>query len=618
MMSMPCLKQHAWFAMHANSAAWFYLILLCIKQMTRVNPILILAFLVDTADGKTTSPQSPPHSLCKPYNIPTSSSPATSHTRSVPLDRSKSAPASIHQPPETSFSSSQSQEETKSHPSVTPDMTEYNPPFLQEEPMSPPPQSLAESSPQNPVHELVDAFEPQSQPVTNSALPNNEAAEACIQHILPAQEPLSSTVSKDNEATDLVTCGESVSHLDTDVGEDISLQETKDTESPFTNLNTSSQTGAQLEEVDMLDSTDAKTIGLDIPDQLQEKEQDSIMKNLANNQVHHPTPVSELTYHHSLAGPASSSELPPVYSEFEKSTDARSASKSAVPSERDQPEGASIPSLAQALKELHELLMSNTHAQACGRISPSASHSTSTKQDAEGVDQVLATEDYASLDPTVESSSHTAATNETTFAKSEHAAQADGGTIDTPTLSSKGQEDDQTNGVANIRVEQDTLQSQYIPEGNQVGGNEGASVSEPERASPLQGFFEFRETPESQRERGDAEWRNLGTEHPNSAEPSQQRPLSVAVGSSADDSSLVPVASSHLSTQALESAPLPFSDSIQPSALTLMGQYPAEHIERIQAAGFSSLEAAEALDQAEGSVELALLVLLARKITVPT
>lgn len=46
--------------------------------------------------------------------------------------------------------------------------------------------------------------------------------------------------------------------------------------------------------------------------------------------------------------------------------------------------------------------------------------------------------------------------------------------------------------------------------------------------------------------------------------------------------------------------------------------FPAEHIQRIQAAGFSASEAAEALQRAHGVVELALLALLARSITVPT
>ncbi|KAI4892776.1 hypothetical protein NFI96_032333 [Prochilodus magdalenae] len=569
----------------------------------------------DTADGKTTSPQPPPLSLSKPYNMPTSSSPATSHTRGVSLDRSKSAPASTHQslPPETFFSPSQTQGETKSHPSDTHSMTEYHPTYAQEVPPSSPPQSLAESS-QNAVQGMVDAFKPQSQPVTNSTLPNMEAAEALIPPVLPAQEPFCSTVSEDNEVTNLVNRGESVKKIDSSFEEDITLQEKRESESPFTNMNTSSCSGALVQEEDITDSTDAKTISLDIPDELQEKEQDSVMKNVeqSKNQVQSRlSPVSEFPLHHNLE--ASSSELPPVCSEFENA-DPRSASQSAVPSERDQPVGDIIPSLAQALKELHELLMSNSHAQASGRSSLSASHTTLTRQDIEKVDQDPTTEDFEVLIPAVESSSSdTATTNETTFAKSEHAAQAEDGMLVVPALGSQGQEDDQTNGVANIKIQQDITQSPH------TSGDHGeGSVSEPGKASALQGFFELREAHESQQGRADAEWRTSSTEPPGSAEPSQQRPLSVAVGSSADNPSLEPVASSHPSTQAPELAPLPFANSIQPSALTLTEQYPAEHIQRIQAAGFSSYEAAEALERAGGSVELALLVLLARKITVPT
>ncbi|KAM9799992.1 protein DDI1 homolog 2 isoform X1 [Syngnathus typhle] len=55
-----------------------------------------------------------------------------------------------------------------------------------------------------------------------------------------------------------------------------------------------------------------------------------------------------------------------------------------------------------------------------------------------------------------------------------------------------------------------------------------------------------------------------------------------------------------------------------PPPITFTEQYPAEHIQRIQAAGFSARDAAEALEQAHGVVELALLALLARSITVPT
>ncbi|XP_066521192.1 protein DDI1 homolog 2 isoform X1 [Hoplias malabaricus] len=538
---------------------------------------------------------SPPLSLCKPFDIPTSSSPSTSSTRSITLDRSKSAPASTHQslPPEILLSSSQTQEETKSHLSDNPSMTEYSPSYGQEELLSSPPQSLAESS-QNPVHGLVDAFKPHSQPVTNSTMPNTEATETLLPPVLPAQESFSSTVSMDHEVTSLVTCEESMNNLDVDVVEDITLQEVKETLSPFTNLNTTQLTEALLHEVDMADPTDAKTIGLDIPDQLQENVQDSTFKTVHNQGD--LTPASELTLHNSLARPNSSSETPVVHSEIEKNTDARSASKSAVPSDKDNTEGDNIPSLAQALKELHELLMSNTHAQACERSSQSASLTTTSSQDAEKVDQDSIADDIVSLNSTVgSSSSHTAITTETTIAKSEHTAQSEDGIFNVTPLSSEGQEDDE---VANIKTKQDTTPSLYTPERDQMSGNGGENVSEPRNTSPLQNFCKFKEGPESQERGGDGEWGTLAFESPEFTEASQQKPLSVAAGSSVDNSSFV--APSH------------------PSTPTVTGQYPAEHIQRIQAAGFSSHEAAEALERAEGSVDLALLVLLARKITVPS
>lgn len=66
---------------------------------------------------------------------------------------------------------------------------------------------------------------------------------------------------------------------------------------------------------------------------------------------------------------------------------------------------------------------------------------------------------------------------------------------------------------------------------------------------------------------------------------------------------------------------VPHFSSVDPAVSTqhpFIDHFPAEHIQRIQAAGFSASEAAEALQRAHGVVELALLTLLARSITVPT
>ncbi|MCI4375460.1 hypothetical protein PGIGA_G00109630 [Pangasianodon gigas] len=510
----------------------------------------------ETADGKTTSPQSPPLPLHRYVHTPTTSSSANSPSRSFTLDRSKSAPASISQslPSEASFCPSQIQGETESHSSDTQDMTEHHPMSASSLPLK------MEESPQNPPNGQVDGFQPQS-----TASP-----------ILPAQEPFSSTVSNDNKGTKFVVCRKSVA--DSDEGGGITLQETEEPDSQ-----TGSPNDVCLQEVDMADSVDPNIISVHIPDNLQEKEQGNIMKDVVNAQTDQP---SELMNHHNLPGPSSSSKDPLVHSEFEKNMDTKLVSKSEMTSERDQSENDSIPSLAQALKELHKLLMSNSNAQACAWSPLSATHTTTPRPDTDEVDHNPTGKDYAGVNPNVISSSHTATTNKTMFAKSECDVLEEDGTFEGLTVSSQKQEGNQTNGFANISIEEDMTE---FPEGNQVDENgEGLMLEEapPEEAPP--------------------------------AEPSQQQPLSVAVGSSADNSNLVPVESSYPSIQSPGLALPPLADSIQPSPLALSGQYPAEHIQRIQAAGFSSHEAAEALEKAEGNVELALLVLLARKITVPT
>lgn len=507
---------------------------------------------LETADGKTTSPQYPPLPLHQSVHTPTTSSSATSPGRSFTLDCSKSAPASISQslPSEASFSPSQSQGETKSHPSDTQAMSEHHPASASSLPLK------AEESPQNPPHGQVDGFQLQS-----TASP-----------ILPAQEPFSSTVSNDNKGTKFVLCRKSVADLD--AGEGITLPETEEPDSQ-----TGSQNDVCLQEVDMADSTDPKIISVHIPDTFQEKEQGNIMKDVVNGQTDQ---LSELMNHHNLPGPSSSSKDPLVHSEFENNNETRLVSKSEMTSERDQSESDTIPSLAEALKELHKLLMSNSDAQACAWSPLSATRTTTARPDTDEVDHNPTGKDHASVNPNV-ISSHTATTNKTMFAKSEYDALEEDGTFEGLTVRSQRQEGSQTNGFANISIEEDIT---HFPEGNQVDENGEGLMLEPEEAPQ--------------------------------AEPSQQQPLPVAVSSSADSSNLVPVESSYPSIQSPGLALPPLSDSIQPSTLALSGQYPAEHIQRIQAAGFSSHEAAAALEQAEGSVELALLVLLARKITVPT
>lgn len=544
--------------MSVNSIACFYSVVIkCVEHMW-INSVL--PSLLETADGKTTSPQSPPLPLPlhRYVHTPTISSSATSPSRSFTLDRSKSAPASISLslPSEASFSPSQSQG-NKSHLSDTQVMTKHRPASA-----SPP----VEESPQNPACGQVDGFQPQP---TESP-------------ILPAQEPLSSTVSNDNKETTFVLFRKSVAESNANNG--ITLQEPD------------SQTGSQndvcLQEVDMADPVDPTIINVHIPDNPQEKEQGNLAKDVANA----PTEVSEFMDHHNLPGSSSSSKGPVVHSAFEMNMETGLFSKGEMTSERGQPESDTIPSLAQALKELHKLLMSNSNAQACAWSPLSATRTTNPRPDTE-VDHNLTGKDYAGVSPNVISSSHTATTNKTMFAKSEYDTVEKDGTFEGLTVISQKQEGNQTNGFANISTQKDMTQSS---EGNQVD----------EHGEGL--MLELQEAPST----GTSQQKPL-QETP-SAGPSQQQPLSVAVGSLTDNSNLVPVESSYPSIQSPALAPSSLPDSIQPSTLALLGQYPAEHIQRIQAAGFSSHEAAEALEQAEGSVELALLVLLARKITVPT
>ncbi|KAI5109265.1 protein DDI1-like 2 isoform X1 [Silurus meridionalis] len=492
----------------------------------------------EIADGKTTSPESPPLEFPQPVH--------TSPSRSFTLDRSRSAPASISQSlsSEASFSPSQTQGEIKSPPSDTQGTSEHNPTSASSLPL------VVEEYAQNPSHVQVDDFQPQS---TGSP-------------ILPAQEPFSSTVSNDDEGNQFILCRKSM--VDLDAGEGLEEIEEPDSQ-------TDSQNDVCLQEVDTADSPDPEAIRVQISDNFPEKDQGNIM-NVVNGQTDQ---LSEFTNHHTLTGPSSSSKDSLVDLESEMNMETSLVSNSEMTSERDQSESNNTPSLAQALKELHKLLMSNNNAQASAR-SPLPDTSM---PDTDEVDHNPTRKDYASAGPNVISSSHTAMTNKTTFAKSEYDALEEDGTFEGLAVRSKIQEGNHSDGFANI--EEDMTR---IPEGNQVDDSGEDLMLEPEEAPP--------------------------------AEPSQsqQQPLSVAVGSSAGSSNLVPVESSYPSVQSPGLALLPLLDSIQPSTLTLLGQYPVEHIERIQAAGFSSHEAAEALEQAEGSVELALLVLLARKITVPT
>ncbi|XP_055724089.1 mediator of DNA damage checkpoint protein 1-like isoform X1 [Salvelinus fontinalis] len=316
------------------------------------------------------------------------------------------------------------------------------------------------------------------------------------------------------------------------------------------------------------------------------------------------------------------------------------SSQSTVQSERDQPEGERCPnsdqilSLAQALRELHELLVSNS----CG-LSPqerSASCSPSHRQDTDNPTaepQTLTPENITQPSP----STAIIAGAEPCDAKANHAAAAmsDGGPPPDCVLPGTSGQEQSLETRDRAEAEPGAGQGELEPQcpdnsrgerradgyGLDASKNRGtvSEVQSPSHSS-LQAELEFREPPEGQQGRGVADGRASAIDNPDTPglhpEPTQRSPLSMAVGSPEDDSGVSPRTSppQALGPQHPSSSPAPLFSAPHP----VPEQFPAEHIQRIQTAGFSAREAAEALEQAQGCVELALLALLARKITVPT
>lgn len=311
--------------------------------------------------------------------------------------------------------------------------------------------------------------------------------------------------------------------------------------------------------------------------------------------------------------------------EMESPTD----SQDVASSERDQPEGEhcsssdSIPSLAAALMELHELLVSNNRAQSHNR-STSCSPSHSLKQETDDVAPEPRT-------PTPENTQHIPSTAitagaETSDAKAIHAAAVSDEGPSKCLLPDPSGQDEHLGG--NTAETAEGREPPQCPDGSgerradSRGDDEANNISifqpEPEVPPDPAGDLEFREPPEGQQGRGVADGRASGTNTPDTlglqTEHTFLSPLSMAVGSPEEVSGTPPPSSPPLAQAPQLTSP----DPPLPSPHPFIEQFPAEHIQRIQAAGFSAGEAAEALERAHGVVELALLALLARSITVPT
>lgn len=300
-----------------------------------------------------------------------------------------------------------------------------------------------------------------------------------------------------------------------------------------------------------------------------------------------------------------------------------SASEGVVSSERDQPERGhrnssdNIPSLAAALMELHELLVSNNRAQS-QNCATSCSPTHPFKQE---IDEVA----LEPCTPTPENTQHIPSTAITagagpSDAKANHAAAvSDEGPSNCLAPDLSGQDEHLGRDTA------ETVEGQrppQCPDGSRERGvdrqgqDEASKISifqpEPEVPPDPAGGLELREPSEGQQ--GNASGSNtpdtlgLQTEH------TLLSPLSMAVGSPEEVSSTLSNSSPPLPEGPQLTSPAP----LLPSPHPFIEQFPAEHIQRIQAAGFSAMEAAEALERAHGVVELALLALLARSITVPT
>ncbi|XP_043977224.1 protein DDI1 homolog 2 isoform X2 [Gambusia affinis] len=279
--------------------------------------------------------------------------------------------------------------------------------------------------------------------------------------------------------------------------------------------------------------------------------------------------------------------------------------------EREQPDGDrcsssdSIPSLAAALKELHELLVqSQNRSMSC---SPPHPHG----QDSDKASPEPSTPTPENTQPAP--STANAAAAETSDAKANCAADEEPSESPDPDL--QGQAERLHEDAAEIGEGLEPPRCPDSSEDREETCVSDSSQPEPEVSPGSAAVPEFREPPEGQPGRGVADGQAANTPDSLQMERAFLSPASAAASPPQEVSS-----TSSSSAPLLTQAPPPSSSPalVPPSPRPFMEQFPAEHIHRIQAAGFSAREAVEALEQAHGVVEIALLALLARSITVPT
>lgn len=299
------------------------------------------------------------------------------------------------------------------------------------------------------------------------------------------------------------------------------------------------------------------------------------------------------------------------------------ASHGMLSSEKDQSDGGccsssdSIPSLAAALMELHELLVSNNAQSQNGSTSCSPSF---PPQDSDKMSPKSCT-------PTPENTHPACSTAITADAESSNAKVTYAATMSDEEPSQClvsdlcGEDDHLDRGIAEQAEGQGPMQ---CPDGSwekaadepeqDKANNISISQLEPDVVHDPTEDLQFREPSEGQEERGASDEKTSGTNSQDTLQTEQTFcQLSVAVSSQEQVPNTPSSSAPPLTQDSQPSCPAPL-----PSPQPFTEQFPAEHIQRIQAAGFSVREAVEALEQAHGIVELALLALLARSITVPT
>ncbi|XP_018606872.1 protein DDI1 homolog 2 isoform X1 [Scleropages formosus] len=547
----------------------------------------------DIEDGQTTSPQSLPYSLTTCNDEDSKFSPSPDYPRNPALDRSKSAPAFLHSPlrEETGVSG-------PSHNQL---------PFYGDS--GPASVSLEEEIHLDPSVAPLDSCSPQD-PLTDP----------------PEDEALSQTL-KQGAAPDLAP----------QVGADTGRNETAAVPLlPVAHpdpIPTSSQ--EMMEE--HLSGTRHPHLILpqECPDSRNDREETVVEMESHSPQCPHQVPLdAELHPELDLCinGPTPQNDL---------STESISRCTERVDlpvptaNERVPPEGElqlkseSMPSLAAALMELHELLVSSSRNLSRDHSPVS---SPMHRQDADGGDGDNIME-YQTPTGSDDTASESTEPNSTSLKSpsAPSAASLAPLTIDSsdPAGSTGREVCDGRNREEEV-VYFDNLRESAMCLNAEREGDQGSEVELDPLAQSNSDNLKLRESPEGEQDRGVADG-HAAVSGPLNPLPSRAEVIAppTCCTTAPDEVSNPTTLSSSLPTFSPTS--LPLSQPLIPSSASplvplslpstpppLIEQFPEAHIQRILEAGFSVREAHEALERAEGVVELALLVLLARKITVPT